>query len=341
MNYVPGEGYQIGDTLFTTNIELSTCSDFKNFTIFRAYCKKFNEIDIKKIKIDNNDCGFLIPSFSLLSVDHDYSSNNNFQLFSDAIIKWFLSNLEKEHIKSEISLDSFFNENLGFIAISNTNFSNSKENERKIFFELMNTGIYVDVLHTEPSSYPTNSLFPEKNIPDTKRIAFNTTTNKAMLDEFVFDIFYSIIFKESDHFLQFFYLYQVIETLIEFVMSNEYSQVRSRIHNLGESATTQQLKKLVETLNESVQERKRINKLCNHYTEIYNDNFNIQQSLCEFIIQNLNPEFEADSDIGSSIYEVRNKSFHEFRTLRNASTLSSITPHVFNYILHLVSSYKH
>ncbi|MGE6651270.1 hypothetical protein ACQKE0_18540 [Shewanella colwelliana] len=341
MNYVPGEGYEVGDTLFATHIELSPCSNFKNFTIFKVYCKKFNEVDIKNIKIDGTDCGFLIPSFSLLSVDHDYSSNKNFQLFSDAIIKWFLSSLQMETTKSEVPLENFFDENLGFIALSNNSYSNSKNNERKIFFELMNSGIYVDTLQTEPSFYPDNSLFPDKKLPNTKRITFNTTTNKAMLDEFVFEIFHSVVFKESDHFLQFFYLYQVIETLIEFVMSNEYSQVRTKINTLGGSATTQQLKKLVETLNESVQERKRINKLCNDYTGTYTDDFNIQQSLCDFIRGHLNSEFETDSDIGTSIYEVRNKSFHEFRTLRNASKLSSITPHVFDYILHLISSYKY
>lgn len=341
MNYVSGEGYEVGETLFSTDIKLSPCSDFKNFTIFRAYCRKFNEIDIKQIKIDDDDCGFLIPSFSLLSQDHDYSSKGNFQVFSDAIIKWHLSNLDTENLKSEVPLDSFFNENLGFIAIPNRNYSNSKDKERKIFFELINAGIYVDILHKSPSFYTENPLFPNKNLPSTKRITFKTTSNKAILDEFICDIFNSIIFNETDHFLQFFYLYQVVETLIEFVMSQEYSKVMTKINDLGGGVSTQQLKKLVETLNESVQERKRINKLCNEYTDTYNDSFNIQQSLFDFIKQNLNSDFEVNNDIGSCIYEIRNKSFHEFRTLRNATKLSSITPHVFDYILHLITSYKH
>ncbi|MDO6501205.1 hypothetical protein [Photobacterium sanguinicancri] len=340
MKYIPSEGYELNTTLFNTNVILEQCTDIERFTIFKVYSKSFNEVDIRRIKIDGDDVGFIIPSFSLLSMEHDYYNVNYFQSFCDACIKWFLINHDSTE-ESEVELESLFSEDLGFIVLSNSRFTSTEENNRKLFFELLSYGTYVDIRNSNTQDMAKNALFPERTLPESTRISMTSKTNKAILDDFIFETFYSILFKETDHFLQFFYLYQSIETLIEFVMAHEYSTVKGKIDEFGNSVTSQQLKKLVETINESLQERKRINKLCHDYTANYSDDFNTKESLINFIIEHLNSEFDPDSDIGSSIYEIRNKSFHEFRTLRNSEKLSEITSHSFNYILHLISSYKH
>ncbi|MGR5531246.1 hypothetical protein ACPV40_16850 [Vibrio alfacsensis] len=340
MIYTSGEGYELSDTLFSTSVILEQCSNVQDYTIFKVFGKSFNEVDIRRIKIDGADVGFIIPSYSLLSMEHDYYNVSFFQKFCDACIKWFLTNLETSY-ENQVDLESLFSENLGFIVISNSRFTTSDDKNKRLFFELLSYGIYTDIKNNNTPSLPDNALFPDKKIPEGTRISIKSSPNKPTLDDFIFETFYSILFRENDHFLQFFYLYQSIETLIEFVMSHEYSTVKDKIDEFGSTVTTQQLKKLVETINESLQERKRINKLCYNYTATFSDEFNTQVSLVNFIIAHLNPDFDPDSDIGTSIYEIRNKSFHEFRTLRNSEKLSDITSHTFNYILHLVSSYKH
>ncbi|EGQ8028819.1 hypothetical protein ACWOKN_004235 [Vibrio vulnificus] len=345
MNYIENYGYELEERIFTTSINLDQCQNHSNFFFCKAYIQNFSENDIKKIKskIDGRDeeLGFLIPSFSTVSNDHDYSSNSIFQRFADAGIKNFLENLEPDFLdlqEDESALEELLHENLGFLVISRDRFIENEQNKNKLFIELLKYSVFIDIFNKNDISIVDNSLFPAKALPETKAIKITLEGNKATNDQFIIDVFSQVLFKETNHLLQFFYLYQIIETLIEFVMKNEYTTVKEKIDALGDSITSQNLKSFVDTVNKSLKEINRINKLNSNYSQPYDNDFDTREKLNDFIKQHLDSTW--DKDTHTSIYEIRNKSFHEFRSLGDSQKLATITPYVFGYVLHLVANYK-
>ncbi|WP_323934955.1 hypothetical protein [Aeromonas caviae] len=337
INYNIGVGYKKGEVEYSTSIKLAECEDHNNFIVLRAYAKNIKEIDIKNIKCGDVSLGYFIPSSALLSTEHEFYENPVFQKFCDATLKTLIDH----HISGDELLTDLENilNNYAYLSLSKERVTAStlSKNEIKLFF--VSLGILVDDINgAVKSDCIKNAIFPDLSYKDTKTIKIPHDRTAIFKDDYIVDILTSEVFNENNPLIQFFYLYQTMEIMIDAVLIDEYNELKNTINAITD-VNSQKIKEAVKDLSDSIKEINRINKLVNNKCRVpFQDAYNTLVTLRDFA--SAHGRVKKIDTIHECIYAIRNMVFHEYRSIGDSQKLTDINSHIFQYILHIVINVK-
>ncbi|MFQ2195543.1 MULTISPECIES: hypothetical protein [Aeromonas] len=337
IQYNAGAGYTKGEVEYSTSIVLEECQDHKNFIVMQAYAKNIKEIDIKNIKCGEVSLGYFIPSAAILSSQHNFYEVKYFQKSCDAILKTLIS---KHDSGDELIVDvkNIIND-YAYICFSKDRFAEVglNNNEIKLFF--ISLGILIDSMDGEVDiDCVNNSVFPELLFKDSKTIKIPHDRTAIFKDKYIVEILTSTIFHESNPLIQFFYLYQTMEVMIDAVLIDEYNELKTTLNAIT-NVSSQKIKEAVQDINDSTKEINRINKLVNIKCRLpFQDAYNTLVTLKSFATAH--GRVKKIDTIHDCIYAIRNMVFHDYRTIGDSEKLKDINLHIFQYILHIVMNVK-
>ncbi len=323
--------------MYSTSISLAQCQDHNNFIVMQAYAKNIKEIDIRNIKCGDVSLGYFIPSAALLSAQHDFYDLNYFQKSCDAILKRLIDSYDSGD-KLLIDVETIVND-YAYICFSKDRFTATglNENEIKLFF--ISLGILTDTIKGQVDlGCVNNYIFPDLSFKETKTIKIPHDRTAIFKDNYIVDILTSTIFHESSPLIQFFYLYQTMEVMIDAVLIDEYNELKTTLNAITD-VSSQKIKEAVQDINNSTKEINRINKLVNIKCRVpFQDAFNTLVTLKAFATAH--GRVKKIDTIHDCIYAIRNMVFHDYRTIGDSKKLKDINSHIFQYILHIVMNVK-
>lgn len=146
------------------------------------------------------------------------------------------------------------------------------------------------------------------NEPEGKKIVLDLISEQLDNYLLISELLNISLAYEKKNVFKFFFIYQIIELLIDYVYINEQEQlVNSLIHAKGDSGKT---KDELEKLNKFMSERSRISLLITNYTNIEGE-LDQLKSLCNQLL-NLVDRKPGDN-FAKYFYTIRNFIFHQFR----------------------------
>lgn len=144
--------------------------------------------------------------------------------------------------------------------------------------------------------------------------------------------------------LQFFFLYQIVELLIERVMRCEYAEVASRIISAGQDSS--KLKAAIDGVGKSVSEAERLKLLNSKYVKASVDTVQLDL-LCGNFLDSIGRTVAAGykkptAGLHGCLYQVRNAIFHGFRDVPAAAidALKDVVKELLVIISQVLSRYQ-
>jgi hypothetical protein len=134
-------------------------------------------------------------------------------------------------------------------------------------------------------------------------------------------LLYAFARARNEPLLQFFFLYQIVEILLERVMQNEYSFIASRILEAGQDSS--RLKLAIDGVGKSVSEGERLKMLNSRYVKKAVDT-KVFDRLCVDFLRVIgrwdDNRNKPESGLNNCMYQVRNAIFHGFRNIPEAGS---------------------
>lgn len=278
------------------------------------------ESEVSTLKSEGRVVGFLIPCQALLSSNHPCNENKLFGTYSIiAAMRAFNCLNERNYPfnpplplpnKDALSSTGFFYCILWRQAASQSNFIDDH------FVSLSRIGVY-----------PTPDLIhPTKNSRTLSNYAtsINLTKNTAWPD-YVSMIITKLSPFASDPYLKFFYLYQVIETLMAHEYANKQTAIRVRF-DANPHPSISDLKDFLNDFKAIVNETPRINSALDPGDP------GCTQS-AEKILTSLGIDFTRLS-FGEKVYKIRNTIFHDYKKIHHIPNLiAEFEDNLMNYLL--------
>ncbi|HFI1950030.1 TPA: hypothetical protein ACGPOM_002393 [Yersinia enterocolitica] len=327
------------------------CQEPSNFHV-HEFCGNYKESDLKKINHKKNNSkrnvGYLIPALYLAGEEHHYDTDDgDFEYLScyiDSVIKNMVPSLLKRYknkindtsINNEFHIRDLIEDKQIFVCLTNdgNRFMNDF-NFKDYYIQFYSAGI---IPLKNGISPPHDSIMSHIVIPKNS-ITIIKINEEISSNNFIKHILTESLPYEEKPLFVFFNLYQIVELLMEKVLTNEYSSVISKLvaSNNG-NASSHELKVLQGELSELTNEKKRLNKLVGEYC-----NFNEIDS-----IENMHEINSFLHSVGKNnedlvingIYTARNIIFHSYRSISNPQLIASVNK-VFNTIVvSMLLSYK-
>lgn len=321
--------------------ELDDCFDNKDFLVFFFSKAGLTESEIFQVydKPQGNRMGWLIPVNALSSNDHDKASDIHFQKYAYAAIKFSLKGMSPDiftKTPQDVYDRSFFMSD--FLPESTAILVVSKEK----------VGDKFEISRWTPS-FAACGYFPLTPI-DPKNIKAQSPRNHAekfyvypvseSIDNIVqISAIISYTFPyEGNPLFQFFYLYQIIEFLLDLVFRNEQSRVVQDLINSQNDLNA--TKEILERTNQNTSERKRLNLLISNYCRCETETTELVR-LCNFLLPLLKQK-QAEN-FTDAVYPIRNFLFHQYRNFPRdgEEILSSINSELVALLPKLLSKFSH
>ena len=283
---------------------------FKDYLIFKMTVgREIAEAEICQVKRDGDVVGFLIPGQAVLSTE---CAKNSDRLFGTYSLMVALA------ICIEAQSNSY-------------NLANNKYAQAESKKDIFISGSFYAIIWIKPLGIPASAFLNNYFVSLAKNGIYPVSDdNMAIRSSRTFDSYNtSITIKKNriwpahietilmrlapfadNAFLRFFYLYQVIETLMTENYSNRLSIIRNRFDCAGDISITQ-LKGFVNDFQDIVKEEPRIkNALQPACTQT--------NLISEKILTALKEDFN-ELDFGQRIYKIRNIIFHDFQRIHHLS----------------------
>ncbi|WP_152666906.1 hypothetical protein [Arthrobacter sp. YC-RL1] len=326
----------------TTPLDLFKPTLSHKYKVVPLFYRAIAENDIREVfdQDKKERVGMCIPSASLGSIDHDFAQKRLFVSYAYQAINHGLSDEEFRglisvpHGEQEINFSELFHEDLCFLVICLSNVPNGEFSIDRYIPSLVEHG-YIYDRHGSSTKIAWN---PPK-LEQSNAIKIRPVSKKFAETHVVSKLLTSAVAYNKNPILKFFFLYQIIELLIEQVYRLEVESILGEISVSTDARDSANYRKYIRKLQEVSKENIRIGKLINKYVE---DNVDIKPlgEACNNFLESVN--IEQGDTLDSHFYMVRNFLFHQARDLpENASDLlESIVLEFVSFLPILLNKYS-
>lgn|GEM_PF-3585062 len=303
-----------GDLIkITTMLELANDFENKPFEIHFLAKSNLKENDIFQVysRVTKARIGWLIPVISLDSNLHDKANDIHFQRYAYMAIRNAISAFNHEEcfsptidsVSEEIPFSSLFHESTALLILSQETFSQGFSfNIDRAMPSLVKHG-YVKLSKANPDNLTLCGIAPEEN-----RIYLENISKHIDSTRLISQLLSSTFAYESTPAFKFFFLYQIIELLMEEVYKHQQQEIVTQlVDSYGDLGKT---KELLEKISASTSEKKRMELLICQYSKISDDTANLKK-VCNNLLIELNREKE--EHFQGFLYKIRNFIFHQYR----------------------------
>ncbi|HCT41025.1 MAG TPA: hypothetical protein DF427_07615 [Moraxellaceae bacterium] len=285
----------------------------KQFSVF--YFSKFNlkENSIYQVVdgLSNKRIGWLIPVAALSSNLHDFSNNPHFLRYAYKAIEGALHGVSDDIYTRRpnivdgrgLLLSDIFHENTALLVISH---------------ETLVEGVVFDFLRAVPS-FARYGYFPLRESdptsidllvdePDGDKLKIYLTSNDLSENKIIESLLLSLASSAKNPVMKFFYLYQIVELLIERIFALEQRRVAQYIAAAIDDSA--KVKDAIERVQSNLAEKKRLSVLVERYSKVGSDLTDLR-IVCNDLLVALG--MEQHPGFESYFYSIRNFIFHQYR----------------------------
>lgn len=329
------------DIVVESPLLLDTSYDDKEFEVYFLAKKNIKENDIFQVYYAHtgNRIGWIFPVISLASRDHDFVDNSHYLRYAYVAAREILDSQCKDiYTKniltntSRIQFTDVFHEDTVLLVISSeTMEADTKFNIDRVSPSLIKYG-YIKLSKQNP-----DNIKLVADVPESKKLHIHNVSDHIDYCDIICTILNTLLAYENNVLLKFFYIYQIIEILIENIYSNEQEiLVDHIIAAKGDSGKT---KEILGDIRIFMSDSNRISKLVNEYTHT-SGSFNVLMSQCNSLLRQLGRKESAE--FNRYFYSVRNFIFHQFRDFPESCkiTLNTVINEFINVLPEILAKYK-
>lgn len=296
-----------------TPLELDASFDLDEFDVYLLDSPDIRENDVRqvfnKIVGDKARIGWAIPVLSLVSDQHDFAADEHFLKYSYVALAKSLSALPKDIILDVSDLRcieplKMFGEGAVVLVVSRLTLRNGHDFElRRALPSLVSYGY-------SPRSIEDDRSYPwVMRDPIAKSIAIVQSARTPDDHDMVAAMLNGFVSSQRSVALQFFYLYQIIELLMERVVAFRQVEIADSIARAGSNSSL--IKAALEKIGEINSEKSRMNLVVDRYARM-------GAELGDLRAQCNRLKIKLGMDTGESmseyLYPLRNYIFHNFRS---------------------------
>lgn len=304
--------HSTGMSLFVeTPLSLDRSFENKRFQVFFLSKMGLRESEIFQFFDQSRvrRIGWCIPVNALDSVDHDYAENPHFLRYAYVGIKCALSLIENSffsippNVTADLttSLSAILPESTALLIISEETLD--QEFDIGMWLpELANLG-YFRLTAIDP-----NNIRVERPIVSTAEVKAFPISRSVDNSDYLTSIYTRVLPFERNPVFQFFYLYQVIELVMELIFRVEQTDFVDRL--IAKKDDISSTKEILEQANSNVSEKRRLGRLVREYC--------CCEGECDDLVRACNSLLECigkptGTNLETTLYPVRNFLFHQHR----------------------------
>ncbi len=295
---------------------LSLDDEFKDrsFSVFPLAKKDVRENDIFQVYDRKNDCriGWCIPAVALDSLDHDYFDNPHFLRYAymclATVLSQKLADIDIQSISiassDNLRVSDIFHDQMVFLVISNeTLLEMDTVCLARIIPSLAKYG-YVDIQAENPGILKFSRMAPSGS-----RMYLEFVSEDIIECELISPLIRTVFVYDGGPILRFFFLYQIIELLLEYVFKNEQGKIANELINV--QGDLDKTKDVLEEINRISSEKRRMYLLMADYIDISNSNLLGLERSCNQLLSALDKG--ESNNFHEYLYPIRNYMFHRYR----------------------------
>jgi hypothetical protein len=335
----------------TTDLTIDAGHDGKRFQMssFRAVGVRENvssQVHFRDQDGSYRRIGWLIPAVALASREHDKSENEHFLKYAHQVVRWFLANLTIDAIEkaqeetgfgTPIPLSRLLPDDVAFLALSEETYAEILDfDPDRNLLALTARGLIREDF--------ANQLGPLVRPADVDGETIRIQAVSADIDnnELLIRLLATASSVSADPIVRFFYAYQLIEFLLEDVLVNQLSHVKSQLISALQdaNASPSDIREANQAVQEELSEKKRLDLLVGSYVggaglpsggRVY--------TACESLLVALGKPPKKGIQ---SAYAVRNLVFHSARSLDvgEIPLLEAVADAFVTFLPELLSAYK-
>ena len=296
--------------------------EYELFQRTKSIENKSMQVKIKNDTKRDKRLGWIIPISALTSVEHDFSENEHFLNYAKcAFIFLLLEIIEKKSPENlDIDINQYFSDKVHIFCYYKPNFNDLSINE--ITFSLFAHGYY---------KYNEQESKLLIDYAEADELFVTKISNNISNIEYIHSLVTNFIPKNDIALFDFYYMYQIIEVLINQILIVGKNDA---ISELLDCDSASQIRESIYAINELLSEKNRIKKLFNEYAKVSSVAFKHD------LIQNIN-DFLQNNEISKqsitledAIYKLRNLLIHNHFKVKNFNGLDQIN----NYFRELLSN---
>ncbi|MBT9097693.1 hypothetical protein KFZ76_08230 [Methylovulum psychrotolerans] len=322
-----------------TPLKINLSFKDKEFEVHFLAKNGVKESDIFQVHVKEKRIGWLIPAISFGSNDHDFAEDTNFLSYVYVGMRGALKKLDDSiytqdlNIEESISFSDIFHEFTVLLIISK---------------ETLNSNVQFDIDRASPSLIK-HGYFKLSNInpgeiafkaesPQNKKLSILQISYFLSSHKLISELLNNYFAYEKKAVFKFFFIYQIIELLIDDVFKNEQKKIIDHLVSVRDDSGL--AKEALEKIRDSIAEKQRIGLLVKNYSNM-NGNLSDLKHLCnEFLIDIGRTE---GNEFQEYFYKIRNFIFHQYRdfqSMQNDTALENIIKEFIEILPTMLSNYQ-
>jgi hypothetical protein len=298
-----------------------------NFELHLLFKREVRENEIHEVySCQGKRMGWIFPIQSLQSDKHSHVEDLNFLVFARIATELLLDGFPGVFLKVPkydpghvYSLSDFYSDQTVLMLLSRSN------SEVQSGFDLTSYLPYLALhgFYGQSARDPYDGVL-EKEIKakeDGSRLRLRSLSSDLRVEPFISTLMMEILPYERQALSKFFFLYQLVELLIDRVLQESHKALAKDLLAAA-NGTGSNFKDLLDVFNEKLSEKKRINVLISSYIAKRPDESSLR-TLCGSFLRQLGIVNADGSDFinfSEYLYKVRNILFHNFRMVdKNAA----------------------
>lgn len=321
--------------------------EHKEFYTFFFSKKNLKESDIYMVHDERSRrIGWIIPIMSLDSTEHKFSQNEHFLRYSFIAFREALKNSTSEIFKITIernnavdiestNISDLFDDSTAVFIVSKETLSEEKRENFDLgeYIPSFFSYGYVELTKKDPSL-----LHFEKNIDTTiDTLKLHSASKDIGSIDYIRSMCSNVLPYEPNAIFRFFYLYQVIEMLMDIILNEEHKGIVQELATI--TGDMSRIKELLDKLSESASEKKRIKLLIEKYTTNQYSMDELRRC-CTALLTDLG-KVPADG-LAGFLYPIRNFIIHQVRNFppECIEKLTNVTEEFINILPRMLSNFK-
>lgn len=279
--------------------------------------------------------GWIFSLQSLLSKEHSFADNSHYLHYARAAFQILLNNQVEHYCLNneldsdcEVGLDFFYSDKTSILCIDLDAWPHDKKFDLYDFQSvLLNNGFFIQCSTKNPAS-----ISFELHSPGPSRIVL-TRDNSPFASDYIRYLFSEVVPYESNYLVLFFLMYQVIEMLIDCILTKERTKFARSIL----TSDNYSFRSSIGDISSKVSEKHRIKLLFSNYLNSQVDNSSFEESCKRFLSSN-EIEVAQEDSLVDCFYPVRNFIVHRYHKMKSNSNeafeeMVSELPYILTHVL--------
>ncbi len=282
------------------------------FCLFEKRNVLENDIRIVRTKVDDNIAGWLIPLSALESVDHSKAQDTHYQQAGSIAVSLIFESLVRDQSTILKKTAPGFCKLTELLHDSCVVFVYNKKVIPWFEDIPINSSLFYlqGYFRREVNNLGSVRCIAPVDAGDKEIIKLGRPSEAIDNQQIIHSLLNYSFAEEESPVLKFFFLYQIVELLIQQVLGEEYSIFLADIAESGLSV--KQLQKKIKNRMEGDGQGKRVVKLFNQYSQVSKEATDYLSSSVKNFLDCIEKGESGSDDIFGALYEVRNCIFHDF-----------------------------